>query len=90
MYGQISFHLSGHGQLLLIPATAVLIDALGTRVAEVQDDTISWKSVDIDADLGDKLALANGLADGALLVESPSDRLTDGRRVFVQGEEALR
>ena len=81
MYGQITFHMTGHLQLLVVPATAVLIDAQGTRVALVREGAISWRKVEIEKDLGDKVAILTGLADGDVLAAAPSDRLVEGMRV---------
>jgi RND family efflux transporter MFP subunit len=81
MYGQITFHIKGRGQLVLVPATAVLIDAQGTRAALVRGGSISWRKVEIEKDLGDKVAIATGLADGDVLVAGPSGRLVEGMRV---------
>ena len=81
MYAQVSFHLTERSELLLVPATAVLIDALGTRVAVVRDGALSWKKVEIESDLGDRLAIATGLTEGDVVVAAPSDRLVEGMRV---------
>ena len=81
MYGQIHFRMGGQGQLLLVPATAVLIDAQGTRVALVREGAIAWRKVEIEKDLGDRVAISTGITDGDVLVAAPSDRLTDGMRV---------
>ena len=81
MYGQVSFHVTGQAALLLVPATAVLIDARGTRVAVVHDGVLSWREVDIDGDLGDRIAVSTGLAEGDEVVAAPSDRLVEGMRV---------
>jgi hypothetical protein len=64
-----------------VPATAVVIDAQGTRVARVQDGAIAWRTVEIDRDLGDKVAISAGVTDGDLLVAAPTDRLVEGMRV---------
>jgi RND family efflux transporter MFP subunit len=81
MYGQVSFHMPEHGQALLVPATAVLIDAQGTRMAVVHDGVLSWKRVEIEGDLGDKLAISTGLAEGDVVVAAPSDRMAEGMRI---------
>jgi RND family efflux transporter MFP subunit len=89
MYAQITFHMTGHEQLLTVPATAVLIDAEGTRAALVRDGNISWRKVDIEKDLGDKVAISKGLAEGDVLVAAPSDRLTEGMRVRTEDPSRL-
>lgn len=81
MYGRIAFHMTGHEQLLVVPATAVLMDAQGTRAALVRGGTISWRKVEIETDLGEKVAISTGLAEGDVLVAAPSDRLLEGMRV---------
>ena len=81
MYGRIAFLLTGHDRLLVVPATAVLIDAQGTRAALVRGGAISWQKVGIEKDLGEKVAILTGLAEGDVLVLAPSDRLVEGMRV---------
>jgi membrane fusion protein (multidrug efflux system) len=84
MYGQVSFRMTGHGEPLSVPATAVLIDARGTRVAMVRDDVVTWKSVEIARDFGDRLAIGTGVTGEDVLVAAPSDRLVEGMRVSVR------
>jgi RND family efflux transporter MFP subunit len=86
MYAQVSFHMVGKRALLLVPATAVLIDARGTHAAIVRDDAIAWKDVAIEGDLGDRIALASGLTEGDVVVTAPNDRLLEG--MHVRAEEA--
>ena len=81
MYARVSFHVTGGSPLILLPATAVLIDALGTRVAVVRDGVLTWKPVEIEGDLGDRLAISTGVSEGDAVVAAPSDRLTQGMRV---------
>lgn len=87
MYGRVSFHMTGGSRLLFVPATAVLIDARGTRVAVVRDGALSWRAVEIEGDFGDRLAVSTGLADGDVVAVAPSDRLVEGMRVLP--EESL-
>ena len=72
-----------------MPATSVLFDARGTRVAVVRDGLVSWQKVDIEADLGDRLALAGGglLVDGEAVALMPSERLTEGMHVRVHSSQ---
>jgi multidrug efflux pump subunit AcrA (membrane-fusion protein) len=44
---------------------------------------LSWRQVDIDGDLGDRIAISTGLAEGDEVVAAPSDRLVEGMRVVV-------
>jgi RND family efflux transporter MFP subunit len=85
MYAQVAFHMKGRSNLLLVPATAVLIDARGTRVAIVQGGAIHWKDVQIETDFGDRLAIASGIDDREDIVAVAGDRLVEG--LHVRAEE---
>jgi hypothetical protein len=69
--------------LVFVPASAVMFDAKGTRVALVRDGAIEWKKVEIDGDFGDRLSIASGLVEGDVVVAMPSNRLIDAMRVQV-------
>jgi multidrug efflux pump subunit AcrA (membrane-fusion protein) len=81
MYAKVSFDVKGQDAPLLVPATSVRIDASGTRVALVREGAVHWQKADVEADLGDKLAIATGLAEGNLVAVTPTERLTEGLRV---------
>jgi RND family efflux transporter MFP subunit len=84
MYAQVSFDVKRQDAPLFVPATAVLFDARGTRVAVVTDGVVSWKKVDIDGDFGDRLAISTGLAEGDMVAVTPSERLVEGMRVHAE------
>ncbi len=84
MYAKVSLDVRRQDAPLLVPATSTLIDASGMRVALVRDGVVHWQKVDIGADLGDRLAIATGLSEGDSVVQTPSDRLTEGLRVQAQ------
>jgi RND family efflux transporter MFP subunit len=88
MYGRVSLHMVGRSDLLFVPATAVVIDSRGTRAALVRDGIVSWKKVEIESDLGDRLAIASGLSAGDVVVAVPSDRLVEGMHVSVREASA--
>jgi RND family efflux transporter MFP subunit len=81
MYATISLAADRQDALLLIPSTAALVDATGTRVATVQNARIHWQPVEIAADLGDRVAIASGLTEGTVLTTTPNERLTEGMPV---------
>ena len=85
MYAKVSFDVKRQDAPLFVPATAALIDASGTRVAVVRDGAIHWQKVDITGDMGDRLAIATGVAEGDAVVLSPSGRLIEGQRVQATG-----
>jgi RND family efflux transporter MFP subunit len=81
MYAQVRFDVKRQDQPIFVPSTAVLFDSSGTRAAVVRGDAIHWTKVEIDADLGDRLAIATGLAEGDLVIVTPSEKLVEGLRV---------
>jgi membrane fusion protein, multidrug efflux system len=89
MYGQVEFHMNGQGRLVIVPATAVLIDAQGTRAALVRGDAISWRRVRIERDFGDKVAISTGVAEGDVLALAPSDRLVEGMRAHAEDSPSI-
>jgi len=85
MYAKVSLDVSRQDAPLMVPATAALVDASGMRVALVQDGRIHWQTVEIAGDMGDRLIIAGGLADGDVVVVTPSERLTEGLSVQPHG-----
>lgn len=81
MYAKVSLDVKRQDSPLLIPATSALIDTGGTRVALVQDGKVHWQKVEIEADLGDRLAIATGVSAGDKVALTPSERLSEGMRV---------
>ena len=88
MYAQVSFTVERQDNPLFVPATAVLYDAKGTRVATVVSGRIAWKDVQVEGDFGDRLAIATGVALGDIVAVTPSGRLVEG--MTVRTEEAKR
>ncbi len=85
MYAKASFDLKRQDAPVFVPATSVVIDAAGTRVAVVRDGGVHWQKVEVTADFGDRLALATGLDDGETVALTPSARLGEGQRVLTAG-----
>lgn len=86
MYTQVTLPIERAGGALVIPATALVAGAEGTRVAVVEGGAIRWRAVQVDSDLGDRVLVASGLRESDEVVVTPSDRLTEGMRV--RGEPA--
>jgi RND family efflux transporter MFP subunit len=81
MYARVRLDVEDVDRPVLVPATAVLFDAQGTRVAVVQDGVVRWKPVEIEADLGDRLAIARGVAEHDAVAAMASEQLVEGMRV---------
>jgi RND family efflux transporter MFP subunit len=81
MYAQVTLPLARADAPWLLPSTALVVGAEGTRVATVVDGAVRWRKVQVDSDMGDKVAIATGVSEGDSVVTSPSDRLTEGLKV---------
>ena len=73
---------------LHIPASAVIFDQTGLRVATVgPDDKVKFKRVTIARDLGRNIELGSGLAAEDRVIVAPPDGLSDGDPVRVSGDK---
>jgi RND family efflux transporter MFP subunit len=83
-YASVTFDLPANAALLRVPASALVYDDKGLRVAVVdQQNKVKFKDVTIARDLGKTVQLASGLATGDRLIESPPDGLADGDTVRI-------
>jgi membrane fusion protein, multidrug efflux system len=82
MYADVALSLSTPRQVYEIPATALLSDAQGLRVALVRpDDTLHLQPITIERDLGATLQISNGLSGGERLVQIAGAELSEGQKV---------
>ncbi|MGC3970921.1 MAG: hypothetical protein QM775_27380 [Pirellulales bacterium] len=69
---------------LLIPASALMANSDGTRVAVVDEaHHVHFRNVEVDRDFGPEIGIGAGLAPGELVVANPGDRLAEGIEVAV-------
>jgi RND family efflux transporter MFP subunit len=83
MYAQVSLTLASPHRVWELPATAVMTDARGVRVAVVEGGTIRTVPVTIERDNGPTIEIASGIEDGDAIVKLGSATLTDGLVVDV-------
>jgi RND family efflux transporter MFP subunit len=88
-YANVKMSLARDTAPLHIPASALIFDRSGLRVATVTaDDKILFKTVTIARDLGRDIELASGVVADDRIVTAPPDGLSDGDRVRVTGDPA--
>jgi RND family efflux transporter MFP subunit len=88
-YAQVRLELSHDAGTLSIPASALIFDAKGVRVAVVDaTDHIQLKSITIARDLGSTLEISAGLGAQDRVVQSPPDGLLEGTQVRIAGNAA--
>lgn len=83
-YASVTFALAANATLLRVPASALVFDDKGLRVAVVDaHGKVAFKTVTIARDFGKTVQLGSGVAAGDRLIESPPDGLAEGDRVRI-------
>jgi RND family efflux transporter MFP subunit len=83
-FANVTIDLSHDSQSLHIPASALIFDQHGLRVAVVDDrNRISFHKVTIARDLGRNIEIGSGLASKDKVVVTPPDGIADGDEVRV-------
>lgn len=73
-----------HSAALNVPASALIFDKSGLRVATVgADNKVVLKKVTIARDLGKVIELGSGIAAGDRVIDSPPDGVADGDLVHI-------
>ena len=85
-YANVRMSLARDTVPLHIPASALIINQNGIRVATVgPDDKVLFKTVTIARDLGRNIELGSGLAADDRVIVAPPDGVADGDQVRVAG-----
>src|ERR1700692_3014430 len=88
-YANVRLTLQRDSVPLHIPASALIFNQNGLRVATVTaDDKILFKKVTIARDLGREIELASGIAADDRVIVAPPDGIADGDQVRVAGTKA--
>ncbi|MDB5535064.1 MAG: efflux transporter periplasmic adaptor subunit [Hyphomicrobiales bacterium] len=86
-YANVKMSLARDSAPLHVPATALIFNQNGMRVATVgPDNKILFKTVTIARDLGREIELGSGLAADDRFVTAPPDGLSDGDTVRITGD----
>lgn len=87
-YSNVRLDLSRDVQPLHIPASALIFDQNGLRVATVgANDRVVFKKVTIARDLGREIEIATGLAADDRVIVTPPDGLADNDQVRIAGAD---
>jgi len=82
MFAEVSLSLSAPRQVYEIPATALLNDAQGLRVALVKpDNTLHLQPIVVERDLGPTLQVSSGIAPTDRIVQIAGAELSEGQKV---------
>src|ERR1700754_1788399 len=85
-YATVRMSLQRDTAPLHIPASALIFDRSGLRVATVgPDDKVLFKTVTIARDLGKDIELASGISADDRIIVTPPDGIADGDQVRISG-----
>jgi RND family efflux transporter MFP subunit len=83
-FANVHFDLSQGSPNLRVPASALIFDHSGARVATVgPDNRVAFRTVNIARDLGDVIEVSSGLAATDRIIDSPPDGLGTGEPVRI-------
>jgi RND family efflux transporter MFP subunit len=88
-YANVRMSLQRDAVPLHIPASALIFNQNGLRIATVgSDDRVLFKTVTIARDLGKDIELASGISPDDRVIVAPPDGIADGDQVRVAGPKA--
>nr|HAQ95280.1 efflux RND transporter periplasmic adaptor subunit [Afipia sp.] len=86
-FANVKLALSSDAQPLSIPASALVFNNSGLRVATVTaGDKVLFKTVTIARDLGREIEIASGLSPDDRIIITPLDGIADGDQVRIAGQ----
>ena len=83
MYAQVKLSIVHSTPPLLLPSSALIVNADGTQVALVQDGHVHFQPIALEADYGANFGVSTGLSETDAVIANPSERLTEGLAVSV-------
>ena len=90
-YANVRMNLQRDTLPLHIPASALIFNKSGLRVATVgPDDQVLFKTVTIARDLGRDIELASGISPDDRIIVAPPDGIADGDEVHVAGAKGAK
>ena len=88
-FAHVHFSLPVNTEALRVPASALIFDNAGLRVATVAGgDKVAFKKVSILYDYGKTVEIGSGLTHGDRVIDSPPDGIKDGDAVKVATNDA--
>jgi multidrug efflux pump subunit AcrA (membrane-fusion protein) len=85
-YTSVRFELTSPDSMISVPASALIFDQNGLRVATVAaDGRVVLKQVTIARDLGKEVEIGSGLSAEDRIITSPPDGIASGDAVRIAG-----
>ncbi len=87
-FATVQLELQNPERVVNVPASALIFDQSGLRVATVgPDDRVVLKQVTISRDLGREVEIGSGLTTADRIIESPPDGIASGDQVRIFGDK---
>jgi RND family efflux transporter MFP subunit len=86
MYGQVRLPISLAEPPMVVPTSAVVFDADGTKVGIVEDNKLRYRKVELGRDFGTEVEVATGLDGSEQVITNPGLRLVEGGDVKVNSQ----
>ena len=91
MYAQLEFTLLDALSPIVIPASAFVFGADGSKVATLtKDSRVHWQKIVIGRDFGTEMEVLSGLQDNDAVILNPVDDLTEGLTVLAKPANAVK
>lgn len=88
-YVQVRIEIKQENAPVLIPASALIFNAEGTRVATLKDDMhVHLQPVLVERDLGSDVGISTGITAKDLIITNPGDSLAEGALVQLAAPDA--
>jgi len=82
-FAQVKLTIEHAAPPLLLPGSALVVNASGTQVALVKNGHVHFQLVTLDGDYGSNFGVSLGLTEQDQVIATPSERLTEGAEVTV-------
>jgi RND family efflux transporter MFP subunit len=83
MYARVKLSVTQPSVPLMIPGSALVVNANGTQVAIVRDGHVHFQPVELEADNGSQVTVRSGLSEKDTIIVTPGERLNEGVAVAV-------
>lgn len=88
-FANVRFNVAADKSALTVPASALVFDDHGTRLATLgADDRVKFKTISILHDYGKSVEIASGVSTGDRVIDSPPDGLADGDHVQIAASDS--
>jgi membrane fusion protein, multidrug efflux system len=83
MYAQAVLKVKQSRPSIMVPTSALVFDAVGTRIWIADGDTAHVRNVTVGHDLGTQMEITTGLNGDEQIISNPGEQLYDGAKVDV-------